>query len=160
MLATLAVASAAWFLVSFGRIAAGYAATIAALQVYGSGDTLKTVRAERLALPFGLGGALSVVAEPDEHEARASFLGAFEHRARWRPGLGATRISAAEQLVPASIADLVPPLPDDEPWPRGESPVLAPLPSGARAALERALDGAFVDPASRALIPEGVGRPS
>lgn len=144
------VALAAWFLVAFGRIAAGYAATITALQVFGSGDELATVSAERLQLPLGLGRALhvSLVADGVERVARARFLGLIERRAVWRPGLGATRSAEGARLEPAALEDLVPPLSEAEPWPLGESEQLAPLPADVRAALEAALDRAFLDPHS------------
>jgi CubicO group peptidase (beta-lactamase class C family) len=150
-LVTLAAAGAAGFLAAFGRIASGYAATITALQVFGSGDSFETVRAERLDLPLGLGSSLSlaVVHHGDGGgEASAMFMGAFERRAAWRPGLGVTRVAGDEPLEPSSIPDLVPQLSDDEPWPGGESEELAPLAPGVRAALESALDRAFVEPAS------------
>jgi len=147
-LACGAAAVLGWFLVGCGRIAAGYAATITALQVFGSGDTLETVRAERLALPFGLGPALSVSVDPRSHEARASFLGLIERRARWRPGLGATRVPESGSLAPEALPDLLPPLSDLEPWPRGESPELAPLPPEIRSALEAVIERAFVEPTS------------
>ncbi len=150
MLAAIAAAGFLWLHVAFGRIVAGYAATITALQVYGSGDALETVWPERLGLPFGLGSMLSISIEPREREARATFMGWIERRARARPGLGVTRFSADAPLVPASIPDLVSPLADLEPWPRGESEELAPLSAEVRAALESALDHAFVDPASGA----------
>ena len=148
-------AAAVAFLVAFGRIAAGYAATITALAVFGSGDELATVRTERLGLPLGLGSLLEVATEieGDERVARARFLGLIERRAAWRAGLGATRLAAgatleATTLQPAALADLVPPLAEDEPWPRGEAEELAPLPSGTRAAVEAALAHAFVEPES------------
>jgi CubicO group peptidase (beta-lactamase class C family) len=152
VLAALVVLAAgvAGFLVAFGRIAAGYAATLTALQVFGSGDSLATVRAERLGLPLGLGALLSIeTSDADgERAAVARFGGVIERRAVWRPGLGATRAADGERLAPDFLEDLVPPLADDEPWPRGESEELAPLPQSARAALELALEHAFVEPAS------------
>lgn len=150
LLVALAAAGALWLHVAFGRIVAGYAATITALQVFGSGDSLDTVWPERLGLPLGLGAMLSVEVEPREHEATATFMGWIERRARARPGLGVTRLSGGAALVPAEIPDLVPPLSDREPWPRGESEELAPLPPDARAALESALDQVFAEPASGA----------
>jgi hypothetical protein len=75
-------------------------------------------------------------------------MGCIERRARWRPGLGVTRVPDGTTLAPGSIPDLVPPLSDLEPWPRGESEELAPLAPETRAALERALERAFVDPAN------------
>lgn len=151
----LAAAGAVWFLVAFGRIAAGYAATLTALQVFGSGDSLATLRSDRLGLPFGLGGALAIsVSEgPDGREAKAVFLGMIERRARARPGLGVTRVTTnpdgdSPALFPEGLPDLVPPLSEHEPWPRGESEELLSLLPETRAALERALGRAFVDPVS------------
>jgi CubicO group peptidase (beta-lactamase class C family) len=143
-------AGLAWFLLAFGRIAAGYAATITALQVFGGGDTLATVRAERLRLPLGLGRLLTCEVEERAglRLARARFLGLIERRAAGRAGLGATRVPEDGALAPVALSDLVPPLPEDQPWPLGESDELAPLASAPRAALEAALDAAFVEPAS------------
>jgi len=144
-------AGLAWFLLAFGRIAAGYAATITALQVLGSGDALEVVRAERLQLPLGLGRLLSCELEEREGvcQVRARFLGLIERRAAWRAGLGATRVPAEGALEPAALPDLVPPLPADQPWPLGESDELAVLAPAPRAALEAALETAFVEPGSR-----------
>jgi CubicO group peptidase (beta-lactamase class C family) len=143
----LVLAGVVAFLVAFGRIAAGYAATITALQVFGSGDELARVRAERLQLPLGLGSALAIEVEERDgvREARATFLGLIERRARWRPGLGASRL-ADETFAPAEVPDLVPPNPTDVPWPRGDALELAPLEPARAANLERAIEHAFTDP--------------
>jgi len=142
----VAAVAAGGFLSSFGPVAAGYTATMGAVQMYGTGDALETVVEERVRLPFGLGGFLELeVVDPDEPRVRARAFGLFEAEATWRAGLGATRILEGGRELPAAIPDLVPPLSTDEPWPAGDSLQLAPLEPGLRDRVEAAFERAFVD---------------
>lgn len=128
--------------VEYGRVAAGYAATVGALQHFGSGDDVERIRAERLRLPWGLARVLSLSFD-DEGRAEARAFGVIRRRAFWREGLGATRASSRAELAPPALPDLVPPPAADRPWPEGEAPEVAPLPEPARAAVEAVLDRAF-----------------
>jgi len=140
------VSAAVWFLAGFGPVAAGYTATMGATQVYGTGDSIEVVVAERVRLPFGLGRFLHLeVIEEDRPLVRARAFGLFEADATWRAGLGATRVMDGTLALPRSIPDLVPPLSDIELWPRGDSPELASLPTEVRAGVEAAFDRVFRD---------------
>ena len=131
-------------------MAAGYTATMGAVQMYGTGDALETVVEERVRLPFGLGDFLELeVVDPEEPRVRARAFGLFEAEATWRPGLGATRILEGGDELPAALPDLVRPLSTDEPWPAGDSLQLAPLELGVRARVEAAFEGAFLDAEGR-----------
>ncbi len=146
------VASLSWVASSFARIAAGYAATITALQVFGSGDSLALVESERLRLPLGLGRFVTVEADPAQKTARATAFGLVTCEARWREGLGATRISDVARLLPESFGDARQTLDDALPWPLGESSALASLPQAARAELDAAVASAFIEEPSGARI--------
>ncbi len=139
------VAGLSWIVSGFTRIAAGYAATITALQVFGAGDSLALVESERLRLPLGLGRFVTVEADPATKRARATAFGLVTCEAQWREGLGATRISDASRLLPESLR-VSGQTPDGElPWPLGESSALAPLPLDARAELDAVVASAFIE---------------
>ncbi|MEM7308560.1 MAG: serine hydrolase [Planctomycetota bacterium] len=126
------------------EIALGYAATVSAMQHFATGDDVDTIRAERLPAEFSF---LSITVDADTRTATASAFGLLSRTARYRPGLGATRTEVAVGALPGSLVDLVATPPVGEPWPEGSSPELSPLPAGvSAAALDAALDAAFVDP--------------
>ncbi len=127
----------------YADIAAGYACTVGALLHFGSGDSLERIRAQRLPPQLSWMG---LEADPATRTVTASVFGLIERRARYRPGLGATRVRGLTVALPEALA--VPrPLEPDVAWPFGSSPELAPLPNGVDArALERVLDDAFVAP--------------
>ena len=143
----LAVLVGAWAVRGFGRIAAGYAATITAVQRYGAGDELEVIQAERLGLPLGLEAFVEVELEERRAVGTARAFGVFESTARWRPGMGATREGGPGHL-PEGLDDLVPRPPEELPWPLGSAPTVAELEPARREHLERVLEAAFVDPAS------------
>lgn len=128
----------------FARVAAGFSAMIAAAQVFATGDELETVRAERLRMPFGFERFVTLELEPGTRTARASVFGLARAEARWREGLGVTRVHSEGIALPEELPDLVPPLDTALPWPAGESPALAPLEPARQAALEAAVARAFV----------------
>ena len=127
------------------RIGAGYAATVAALERFLAGRELDAIRAERLPPELA---HLSLELDEERRTARAGLLGIVRCTARVRPGLGATREAGRRADLPEALPDLVPPPPPDLPWPEGGAPGLAPLVPERRAALERAVDAAFVEPRS------------
>lgn len=143
--ALVVVVAAAWFLAAFGRVAAGYAATMAAVQGFGTGDLAERILAERVRLPAGLGRFVSLELERrgDVASGRARVFGLFAAEARWRPGLGATRVVEGGAELPEALPDLVPPLDASVPWPLGASPELAELPPDVRAGVEAAIDRVF-----------------
>jgi CubicO group peptidase (beta-lactamase class C family) len=144
----LLIFGAGWFLIIFGRVAAGYAATIGAVQVFGTGDDVNRVLSERMRLPLGLGRFMSLeVVEGEARRVRARSFGVFESEAEWRPGLGATRVVEGAGELPTSIPDEVPALQDSVPWPLGESPELAPLSDSQRRGVKAAIDRIFTDEA-------------
>ena len=134
----------AWILVvhPYLEVAAGYSATIASLQHFGTGDSLETIRAERLPPKIGF-----VELEVDEAgravEARALYASS---RAVFRPGLGATREETRTAALPAGgLAPADFGLDPGRAWPHGSSPgvaAFAPDVDGAavRAALEEGLE--------------------
>ncbi len=138
-------AGVGWGLLAFGRVAAGYAATVTALRVFGAGDSLADVEAE-ISFPFGLGRFVALEADASTRMARATVFGLVTSEARWREGLGATRVAGDSRALPEDLSDPVPALSPALPWPQGESSALAPVPGALRVALDAAVESAFVDP--------------
>jgi len=128
----------------FARVAAGFSALIAAAQVFATGDDLGTVRAERLSMPFGFERFVTLELEPETQSARASVFGVASAEARWREGMGVTRVHSDGIALPEELDDLAPPLDATVAWPLGESPAIAALEPARQAALEAAVARAFV----------------
>lgn len=138
------LAALAWLTFAFARLTAGYGATLTALQVFGAGDDLDTVRAERLRLPFGLGRFVALECDPATRTARATAFGLVTREARWSDALGAVRRADSVPALPELELPELPPLSPGLPWPRGGSGELGTLSAELRAELERAVASAFV----------------
>jgi hypothetical protein len=140
----------------FARVAASFSALIGATQAFATGDELATVRAERLRMPFGFERWVELELEPETRSTRASVFGLARAEARWREGLGATRVHDDGRELPAELPDLVPPLDPTRPWPQGESEARAPLEPARRVALEAAVERAFTAADGAALATHAV----
>lgn len=128
----------------FARVAAGFSAMLGAAQAFATGDELETVRAERLRMPFGFERFVTLELEPGTGTARASVFGLARAEARWREGLGVTRVHPEGIALPDELPDLVAPLDTALPWPEGDAPVRSTLDPARQAALEAAVARAFV----------------
>jgi len=151
LVVALALAAFLWVGLAFARVAAGYAATITALHVFGAGDSLERVERERLRLPFELERGLHLELDEEHRLARATAFGVVTREAVWRAGLGATRRIDGSPLADEPAPAPVPPRPADLPWPAGESGELCALTERTRARLERAVGAAFETPEGRAI---------
>lgn len=129
-------------LVRYARLAAGYAATITALEHFVAGRDVAAIRAERFPPELAW---IDVDVDEEQRTVTASVLGLIRRSARVRPGLGATRERGRSAELPAELPDLVAAPPLELPWPDGSSPARTPLEGARQAALERALEEAFVE---------------
>lgn len=140
---TILALALAWAFVvhPYLRIAAGYSATIGALQHFATGDSLEVIRAERLPSKIGF-VELTIDEEGRAVEARALYV---TRRAVFREGLGATREEERRVELPAVLSGAVPAPSTRVPWPLGDAPEFAPLSAEVErvrltAILERALE--------------------
>jgi len=117
-----------WALVvhPFLRVAAGYSATIAAMQHFGTGDSIETILEERIPSKIGF---VTLVVDEDERAVEATAL-YMTSRAVFRDHLGATREETRRVDLSVGARDLVQRPPADQSWPQGSAPELAPLSVG------------------------------
>lgn len=143
----LALLALAWALVvhPYLRIAAGYSATVGAMQHFATGDSLERIRRERLPSKIGF-VSLSVDEEARAVEARALYV---TSRAVYREGLGATREETRRAELPEALSDLVEAPPPGLPWPAGSSTELA--------ALDPEIDAGRLEAALQWALEEGRG---
>lgn len=122
------------------RIAAGYSATIGAMQHFATGDDLDVIRRERIPAQIGF-VSMEVDEASQSLEARALYV---TRRAIFRNGLGATRVQAQQAELPDSLEVDRSPLPDELPWPTGSSSKLTTLATWVdQDSLTRVVDEAF-----------------
>jgi len=131
------------YLARIAPIGTGYSAKILCSAVFVSGRTPESVVAEEFTVPSG--GILRLFSYSVDFERRrvhTHFLGTHSAWAVWRPGLGCslTRSVVDADRLGAELGSL--PGPKHSPWRlRDKTP-----------ALESALDGAFSDPGTRAVV--------
>lgn len=139
-----------------GDIGGGASAQLGCAALYMGGRDLAEFKARDLDTLNPLTRLASLSADPERRTVTSSIFGLITHVAIYRPGVGCTLVLDAEEKALQAQADGITTAKTQsrpDPWPVGDRVDLATLPQNIdRAALMKAVDGAFEDTTGEGLM--------